>query len=206
MSLATLLLFIPACFALNLAPGPNNLLSLNNATHYGWRTACLAGLGRLAAFSAMIALAAVGLATVLMASQWAFTLVKTAGALYLLWLAVQLWRAPVPEQVSLGSPGAASLAGLMRTELLVAAGNPKAILIFTAFLPQFLQPGEPVLPQFALLGVLFLLLEWVAIGLYAWLGVHARRWLATRRARRLFNRASATLLGAAGAGLLLARR
>lgn len=206
MSLATLLLFIPACFALNLAPGPNNLLSLNNATHHGWRTACLAGLGRLAAFSVMIALAALGLATVLMASQWAFTVVKTVGALYLLWLAVQLWRAPVPEQAGFGAPGAANLPGMMRTELLVAAGNPKAILIFTAFLPQFLQASEPALPQFAVLGALFLVLEWVAIGLYAWLGLHARRWLATRRARRLFNWASGTLLGAAGTGLLLARR
>ncbi|PVZ19531.1 MULTISPECIES: LysE family translocator [unclassified Pseudomonas] len=205
MSLATLLLFIPACFALNLAPGPNNLLALNNATQHGWRVACLAGLGRLAAFSVMIALAALGLATILVASQWAFAVIKTVGAFYLLWLAVQLWRAPVPEQARFGAPIAANVPGLMRTELLVAAGNPKAILIFTAFLPQFLELNQPPLPQFAVLGMLFLVLEWVAIGIYAWLGLHARRWLATRSARRLFNRASGTLLGAAGTGLLLSR-
>jgi hypothetical protein len=65
MNLTTLLLFIPACFALNMAPGPNNLLSLTNAKRYGVRTACLAGIGRLIAFVGMTTLAATGLATLL---------------------------------------------------------------------------------------------------------------------------------------------
>ena len=57
MTLSTLALFLPACFALNMAPGPNNLLSISNATRYGLRTACVAGMGRLLAFAIMIALA-----------------------------------------------------------------------------------------------------------------------------------------------------
>ena len=83
MSLATLLLFLPACFALNLAPGPNNLLSISNATRYGFRTACVAGIGRLLAFAVMIALAATGLAVVLQGSVLLFTAIKLAGAGYL---------------------------------------------------------------------------------------------------------------------------
>jgi hypothetical protein len=62
---------------------------------------------------------------------------------------------------------------LARQEFLVAAGNPKAILLFTAFLPQFVDPSRPVPAQFAVLGALFLLLEWIAIGAYAWMGLHA---------------------------------
>ena len=69
MDLSSLLLFIPACFALNMAPGPNNLLSLHNASRFGLRTACLAGGGRLLAFAGMITLAAMGLAAV--ATGWA---------------------------------------------------------------------------------------------------------------------------------------
>lgn len=65
MTLMTILLFIPASFALNMAPGPNNLLSMANAKRYGIKAACCAGIGRLVAFVVMITLAATGLVTVL---------------------------------------------------------------------------------------------------------------------------------------------
>jgi threonine/homoserine/homoserine lactone efflux protein len=94
---------------------------------------------------------------------------------------------------------------LARQEFWVAAGNPKAILIFTAFLPQFVVPGQPITPQFALLGAMFLLLEWVAICVYAYMGLHMRRWFADPRGKRIFNRCCAGLLSAA-AVLLMARR
>ena len=198
MPTATLLLFIPACFALNMAPGPNNLLSVSNATRYGFRAACAGGLGRLLAFTGMIALASVGLAVVLHTSEWLFGLIKLAGAAYLLYLAVQLWRAPVADgtagDVAAAEP-AVSVWALARQEFWVAAGNPKAILIFTAFLPQFV-----------VLGTLFLLLEVVAIALYALMGLHMRRWLAQARGQRLFNRGCAVLLTGAAAGLLASRR
>jgi len=205
MSLATLLLFLPACFALNLAPGPNNLLSISNATRYGFRTACVAGVGRLLAFAVMITLASTGLAVVLQGSVLLFTAIKLAGAGYLFWLAWQLWRAGSQSGPADTRPQQ-SLRELMRQELWVAAGNPKAILIFTAFLPQFVDTAQPVAPQFLQLGVAFLLLEWVAIAVYAALGVQLKRWFATPRGQRVFNRSCSVLLGGAGMGLLLARR
>lgn len=123
MDLATLTLFLPACFALNMAPGPNNLLSVSNATHYGYRRACVAGVGRLLAFAAMIALAAAGLSVVLQTSEWLFYAIKIVGAAYLLYLAWQLWRAnPEAEQLITGSP--VGILALVRQEFLVAAGKP----------------------------------------------------------------------------------
>ena len=89
MDLSSLLLFIPACFALNMAPGPNNLLSLHNASRYGLRTACVAGAGRILAFSGMIALAAMGLAVVLHTSEYLFLAIKVVGASYLFYIAWQ---------------------------------------------------------------------------------------------------------------------
>jgi threonine/homoserine/homoserine lactone efflux protein len=205
MELATLLLFLPACFALNMAPGPNNLLSISNATRYGFRLSCSAGAGRLLAFMGMIALASAGLAVVLHTSELLFYGIKTVGAAYLLYLAWQLWRAAPGGE---GGPEAPRLGWwqLARQEFLVAAGNPKAILIFTAFLPQFVDPARPMALQFTVLGALFLLLETLAMAIYCWMGIRLRGWFSRPRGKRLFNRSCAALLGSAGVGLLLARR
>ncbi len=205
MSVMTILLFIPACFALNMAPGPNNLLSMANAKRYGIRTACYAGIGRLVAFVGMITLAATGLATVLHTSEKLFLAIKVAGGVYLLWLAYQLWTAD-PTEGDSEALGGKSFFQLARQEFLLAAGNPKAILIFTAFLPQFVDPAGSVGYQFFILGVLFLMLEWVAIAGYAFFGKALRHWFSRPSMRQLFNRVCAGLLGSAGVGLLLARR
>lgn len=83
-------------------------------------------------------------------------------------------------------------------EFKLGSSNPKAILIFTAFLPQFVDPSQSVTPQFALLGALLLALEWVAIASYAYMGLHMRRWFSQPRGKRIFNRCCAGLLAAAG--------
>ncbi|MEX5590008.1 LysE family translocator [Pseudomonas urmiensis] len=207
MDLSSLLLFIPACFALNMAPGPNNLLSLHNASRYGLRTACVAGAGRILAFSGMITLATMGLAVVLHTSEYLFLSIKVIGAAYLFYIAWQLWRAPVGEAQLAGDHPRGTWR-LARQEFWVAAGNPKAILLFTAFLPQFVSMNSamPVSEQFLWLGGLFLLLEWAAIAIYAGLGAYLQRWFNRPGPRRVFNRVSASLLGCAGLGLLAARR
>ncbi|MDO7896376.1 LysE family translocator [Pseudomonas citrulli] len=205
MNLTTLAVFIPACFALNMAPGPNNLLSISNASRYGFARACSGGLGRLLAFAIMIALAALGLTAVLHTSELLFMGIKLIGAGYLLYLAVQLWRAR-PEAAGDSTVASMSRASLARQEFLVAIGNPKAILLFTAFLPQFVDRSGTVTQQFAVLGGLFLALECVAIGLYCYMGLHARRLFARPSGKRLFNRMCAGLLASAASFLLVARR
>lgn len=205
MDISTLAVFVPACFALNMAPGPNNLLSISNATRYGFARSCMGGVGRLLAFAIMIALAAVGLTAVLHTSEWLFHAIKIIGAGYLFYLAVQLWRAKGDEA---GEPGVSvkGMGSLARQEFLVAIGNPKAILLFTAFLPQFVDQAGVVAEQFAVLGGLFLALECIAIALYAWMGVHARRLFARPSGKRLFNRICAGLLASAASVLLVARK
>ncbi|KAA8996677.1 LysE family translocator [Affinibrenneria salicis] len=205
MTLTTLLIFIPACFALNLAPGPNNLLSIHNAASYGFGRACLAGIGRLVAFVGMIFLSAVGLAALLAASQTFFFIIKLVGAIYLIYIAIKLWVAKPDVFLSGGPHAGASLVKLARTEFLVAAGNPKAILIFTAFLPQFITISQPAGEQFLVLGAIFLLLEWVAIAVYAFVGINFSQWLKSARNVRRFNKACGSFLGCAGIGLLFSK-
>ncbi|HTH60021.1 MAG TPA: LysE family translocator [Paraburkholderia sp.] len=205
MSVTAWLFFLPACFALNMAPGPNNLLSINVAARHGFLRAFVGGTGRLVSFAVMIALAAAGLAVVLRASEAVFFAIKLAGAAYLVWLAIQLWRSEgAPAGVALD--GEASLARIARRECLVAAGNPKAILVFTAFLPQFVDVTKPMLAQFATLGASFLVLETVAIALYSLAGVFLGRWLTRASVRRWFNRCCGSFLGLIGVSFLLVRR
>ncbi|MCQ2991148.1 LysE family translocator [Pseudomonas tremae] len=205
MDISMLAVFIPACFALNMAPGPNNLLSISNATRYGFVQSCVGGIGRLLAFVIMITLAATGLTVVLHTSEWMFHVIKVIGTAYLLYLAVQLWRADPNGQDQAGF-ATAKKGSLARQEFLVAIGNPKAILLFTAFLPQFVDREGDVSVQFAVLGGLFLVLECVAIALYAAIGIHARRLLAKPSGKRLFNRLCAGLLAGAASVLLVSRR
>lgn len=205
MSITAWLFFLPACFAINLAPGPNNLLSINVAARHGFMTAFVGGTGRLVAFALMLVLASTGLAVVLHASEWFFLAIKLAGAAYLIWLAIQLWRSDAPT-IDTTQQDDASLARVARREFLVAAGNPKAILVFTAFLPQFVDIAKPMLPQFAVLGISFLVLEWFAIGLYSWAGMYLGKWLVRATVRRWFNRCCGGFLAAIGVGFLMVRR
>ncbi|MGV2989903.1 LysE family translocator [Vibrio sp. E150_011] len=204
MEIWKLLFFIPACFALNMTPGPNNLLSMNNARCYDFKSAFIAGLGRIAAFSVMIALAASGLAVVLYASETLFLVIKVVGAAYLLWIALNLWRSvssPVAELESTHNR-----LGLAKQEFLLAAGNPKAILIFTAFLPQFVDVSARVNEQFFVLGATFLILEIGAISIYSIFGIYLRQWFTKPKMAKRFNRGCATFLAMSGASLLLSRQ
>ncbi|EGA63734.1 LysE family translocator [Vibrio brasiliensis] len=204
MELWKLAVFIPACFALNMTPGPNNLLSLNNARRYGFKSALIGGLGRVSAFAIMIALAASGLAVVLYASETLFFAIKLFGALYLLWLAFNLWRSessPVSD-----NSDRTNLVGLVKQEFALAAGNPKAILIFTAFLPQFVDVALDVDHQFMVLGCTFIVLEMLAISIYALFGLYLRHWFTKPKMVRRFNRASAMFLSYSGANLLFTSR
>jgi len=167
MTLDAWLVFAAAAALLCLAPGANNLMALTNGLRYGVLASLVAVAGRLAAFTVMIAITALGLGAVLAASELAFQVIKWAGVAYLLYLGVKALRARGGQAADAAGPvPALSLAGLARREFLVAIGNPKAILIFTAVFPQFLAPGEPAMPQFAVMGATFLVLEIVAALVY----------------------------------------
>lgn len=201
----TLLLFLPACFALNMAFGPNNLLSMSIGARCGLRTAMIAALGRIIAFIMMIAIAALGMGAVLMASETAFAMVKFLGAAYLVWLGIRILRSKEKLPSKPARHGRYEVHGFMRQEFLVAIGNPKAILIFTAFFPQFVV-REDYWGSFLILGAIFLLLELLAIALYAYAGTRLSRVMRNPRGLRWINRISGGTMIAFGVLLAMAGR
>jgi threonine/homoserine/homoserine lactone efflux protein len=145
-----------------------------------------------------ISLSLLGLGAVLAASAAMFTALTWIGAAYLLWLAARLWRAPVPEAAAVPPPGRR----LARDAFVVTALNPKGIAFFVAFVPLFLDPARPLLPQAAVMVPTFVLLG--ALNAWAYAAFAARAAAAVRRPslRRGMNRAGAALL--AGAALATA--
>ena len=201
MPLDQLLIFLPAALLLGVSPGANNLLAFASATQAGWRRAATGVVGRIAAWAVLVVLVSFGLGAALEASETAFLAIKWLGVTYLVLLAIRFWNAPVEGKVAAPAAGT-----LMRREFLTLMGNPKAYLLLTAFLPQFVDPTAPITPQLFTLGMLYLVIEgvaamsWVALGTVV--GVHAL----TPLRRRLINRISSGFLGVAALALARADR
>ena len=184
-------IFLPACFAINCAPGPNNMLAFSNGARLGLVPGMLGGLGRIPAFTLLILVTIVGLGAVLAASATAFTAVKLVGAVYLVYVGVQILR-KARQLASMGVQDT-SLRALMRRDFTIAISNPKAIAVFTAFFPQFVDPTMPAWNQLAQMGAAFLVMEVGAVALYVLAGVFLGRLIRSQRVFVHLNR----LVGAA---------
>ncbi|MCT7377613.1 LysE family translocator [Chelativorans salis] len=196
-------IFIPACFALNCAPGPNNMLAFSNGARLGLVRAMAGGLGRMPAFAILILITIVGLGAVLAASATAFTIIKFIGAAYLVYVGIQFWRKARALAAAQSEESAVKL--LMRRDFLIAISNPKAIAVFTAFFPQFITASAPAWSQLAAMGGVFLLLEVVAVLLYVVAGVLLGKVLKSGRVFVHLNRLVGGVLIASGASMALSR-
>ena len=203
MALHTWLIYLTAVFGLSLTPGPNGLLALTHGALYGHRRALWTVTGGMLGFVLLMALSMFGLAALLKASVHALLVLKWLGAAYLIWLGIQLWRAPALHLTPLESAVPRPGIQLFRQGLLSALSNPKVILFFGAFLPQFLDPARSLWLQFAVMAATFALVEGVVEYLLARTAQRTRPWL--ERAGRGFNRCCGGLFAAMGLALPLTR-
>ena len=205
MDISTLLIYVVAASAVMMVPGPSMLLALNNGASHGMRIAAFGMAG--AALSDLILIAAVGcgLGALLQASEQLFSLVKWLGAAYLLYLAWLLWRAPTRAlQYATGTVVASGRSAFLRS-LLVGLSNPKGLLFFSAFLPQFIRTDESVVQQYLVLAITSAAIDCVMMSIYAVGGRHAMRSFSTR-VMTWINRSCAGVLAMLAIGLSLYRR
>ena len=179
-------LFIPACFLLNIAPGPNNMLAFSNGARLGAFSAFFGGMGRMPAFAAMILATIIGLGALLAASSQALFFIKIAGALYLFYVGVKILIHA--RSLAEMNSGDVRIGALMRRDFLMAISNPKAIAIFTAFFPQFISGSAPAWLQLSQMGLAFLVMEIVAVFLYAAAGAILGRFIKSSRVFVNLNR------------------
>ena len=199
MATQTWLIYVVAVIGLSLTPGPNSLLALTHGALYGHRRTLATIAGGALGFITLIALSMLGIGALLQASADALTVLKWVGGAYLVWLGIQLWRAPaITLALSAGQP-VAGAGTLFRQGLLAALSNPKVLLFYGAFLPQFIDPGRDLLVQFAVLAVTFAVVECAVEYLLARLA-HRIRPVLTRTGRR-FNRLCGGLFATMGVAL-----
>ena len=146
MAWHTWLIYLMAAVGLSLTPGPNSLLALTNGALHGHRRTLWTVAGGALGFVAVIALSMLGIGALLQASASALLVLKWVGGAYLVWLGIQLWRAPPLQLQPSADTPFARRSQLFRQGLFAAVSNPKALLFYGAFLPQFLDPARSLWP------------------------------------------------------------
>jgi homoserine/homoserine lactone efflux protein len=200
---SVLLTFAAAVTVLMLIPGPNVALIVANSVAHGPRYGLLTIAGTSSAIVAQLGLTGIGMAELLGALGAWFEWVRWIGVAYLVHLGVAHWRA-APVDLTRTGPEPRSARGIYTRALLVSLTNPKTLLFYGAFFPQFVTTSHDVGAQVVALSATFLLLAVAVDGGWALAAGAARHLLASRG--RLRNRVTGGLLIGAGLGLALARR
>jgi threonine/homoserine/homoserine lactone efflux protein len=202
MSLEFYLAYVLACIVIVIVPGPTVTLIVANSLRYGARAGMINIAGTQLGLALMIGLVLVGLASLIETVEWWFDWVRLAGACYLIWLGVKFLRAPDV----LGQPAQEPpRGGFFLQGFLVLVSNPKALLLFGAFIPQFVDPKGDYVGQVLVLGVTAMVTAFIFDSAYAVLTGRAAALLKRDRVR-LVSRISGLFLIGGGAWLALVRR
>lgn len=201
MELHAWLIYTLAAAGLSLSPGPNGLLALTHGALHGRRKTLWTVFGGSIGFITVIALSMFGIGALLKTSLVWLAVMKWVGGIYLVWLGIQVWRAPVIGLDPLVSSVTRSGWSLFRQGALSALTNPKGILFFAAFLPQFIDPVRSMWIQFAVMVATFATIEFMTEMLIASLAHRISPWLA--KVGRRFNQACGGIFVLIGAVLPL---
>jgi threonine/homoserine/homoserine lactone efflux protein len=203
MTLQTWWLYLGAVVLIACTPGPNVLYVTTRSIRFGFGAAMTGMAGCLLALAVMLAGSIAGVSAFMLAVPTAFEMLKYAGAAYLIFLGIQMWRAPVDFEPLAASPrGTASRVALLRGGFLVGISNPKLLIFAAAFFPQFIAPSAPWAPQFALLVATFLAVESFFYVTYALSGRRLATQLMRGAWQRRFNRVSGVIFAGFGGALL----
>lgn len=200
MNATTLLLFSAVALVAIATPGPTVLLALANGSRYGLRRSLAGMAGAVASDFVLVGAVALGLGALLAASEFWFSVLKYAGALYLAWLGWRMLRSQggfeLPPDAD-AAPGA-SQASIFGKSFLVAVTNPKGYLFCSALLPQFIDPGAAQAPQYLGIAIVFAALDFAVMFAYAFIGARAVRMLRASAVKWLDRACGGALLALAG--------
>jgi len=200
------LAFLITATVMAFVPGPAVLYVAGQGVRHGAKKAVAANLGILSGNAVWFAASAVGLATLIAVAAPLFIVIKWLGVAYLAWLGLCAWRDAVrgTGSLTIARPVPTGLR-MWRQGVLLQLANPKAILFFTALLPQFIDTAHAIAPQVFVLAVTSIVSEFFVLAAYAWLAARGGALLLARpRLARASDAAAGTCLIGAGIGLALA--
>lgn len=196
--------FFGASWVISLSPGAGAIASMSTGLRHGFLRGYWNILGLQLALLLQIGIVAAGVGALLAGSATAFLVVKWFGVAYLAYLGVRQWRStPTPPEPAAETPGTTAAALVLRA-FLVNSSNPKAIVFMLAVLPQFLDPGAPLVPQYAVIAATMVAVDTVVMTGYTGLAARVLRLLRSPRQLQLTSRVFATLFFAAAAALATA--
>lgn len=201
MDLATWFVYLIAATGLSLSPGPNGLLALTHGALHGRGKAMYTIGGGAVGFVLVIGLSLFGIGALLKTSLVWLVVMKWLGGAYLFWLGIQVWRSPPIGLELAAGAGPRSGASMARQGFLSAVTNPKGLLFFAAFLPQFVDPARSLFVQFLVMAGTFAVIEVLTEVFIASMAQSISPWLA--RVGRRFNQVCGGLFMAIGAALPL---
>lgn len=204
MDLSTLVAFGATFFVFAASPGPDNMTILARTVHGGAASGIAYGLGTVSGILIFLGLAAFGLSAVAAEMGAGMTVLRYAGAAYLIWMGIRMWTAPAKVPEARAITDARDLRRGFLTGVVLNLGNPKMPLFYLALLPHVVGPQLTVI-DFASLAVVILLVEVLVIGGHVLLASRARRLLATPRVVRNVNRGAGTLMVGAGVAVIATR-
>jgi threonine/homoserine/homoserine lactone efflux protein len=209
MSFEFFLVYSLTVFVASIIPGPSMLLALTHGMRYGARRTIISAFGNLLVTLLQAAVSIAGLGAILLASEGMFNVLKWAGGVYLIYMGLGIWRSPGTrfyenqESLSLSAP---PLSRMFLQAALVTAGNPKAIVFFTAVFPQFIDPAAAYVPQFFMLMLAGGIIAFGCFMLYATGGQKIVTLFSRAMVGKYFNKViGGTFLGA-GIGLLVSKK
>ena len=195
-----------AVLVLTASPGPSSLLCMTKGVTAGWRSAVITALGSLTAITCIMTLSFTGLGVVIAASEWAFSLIKWAGAAYLIYLGVTCLMSKQDSYTKAKEDSQTARRSNYLSGFIVGASNPKAIVFFTALFPQFIATNAPLMPQYLIFASIFVVMELSWLLLYSYLGARSSNWLLAKGRAKVFNRLTGGVFIGAGALLSLTNR
>lgn len=209
MSFATWITFVIAGSLIAVSPGSGAILAMSHGLSYGIKKASATVLGLQAGLMLVFVIAGAGVGSLLLASELAFAIVKTVGALYLIYLGWSQWRAPVHLDSGAGKAPPAAGQGFGKrvlTGFLTNATNPKGIIFMVAVLPQFISQAAPLLPQLLILGVTMVTIDTAVMHGYALLASSMQRFFRDAGAVKKQNRFFGGVLMLVGGALFFVKR
>ncbi len=200
------LAFIGASIAISVSPGAGAVQSMATGLAHGLRRGSWSIAGLQLGLLLQLAIVAVGLGAAVAKSMTAFTIIKWAGVVYLVYLAVRQWRA-TPEDLGQDiEVNEGGRFGLLMRGFLVNITNPKALVFLLAVLPQFVEPSRPLLPQYLVIAATMVVVDVIVMCGYTGLASRLLGWLRTPRQQTIVNRTMSALFATAAVVLSLVRR